>query len=119
MSAAQDITNAYQQGFDAKRSILLPDAEELVLLSYEQVDGEVELLSVPGGWSPKQSTDSPTSEVTILVTAREEIDLDLMNQVARFQIEDTVYRVVPGGITPPLAAPYLWQLRGEEIRDNA
>jgi hypothetical protein len=111
-----EITSAVAEGFDASRSILLP-AASLVLLDYEQVAGETTLYTVVDGWIAEQSPDSETSTVKVRITERAGLTSVIMNQVARFSISGTAYRVVPGGITPPFKEPRVWQLQGEELRN--
>lgn len=102
----------------AQSLVFSPEAT-LTLLSYEQDVGEISLLSMTDGWIAQKGTDQSTSSINLWITDRDAITLTLMNELARFTIEDTTYRVVPGGITPPSWEPKLWQVQGEEIRDNA
>jgi len=101
----------------AQSIVFRPDAT-LTLLSYEQSVGETSLLSLTDGWIAQRGTDNSTTSVSLWVTDRDEMTLALMNTVSRFTIEDTTYRVIQGGITPPSWEPKLWQIQGEEIRNQ-
>lgn len=95
----------------------------LELLSFEQVSGEVPLATLTDGWSTVQRRDGSTSGVQVQIAEQDGLTDEIMTPntggVARFTILDRTYRVVPGGITPPMGTPRVWQLEGEEIRDNA
>ena len=121
-TAAEEITDACRQAFDAKREVFLPDDITLKLLSYEQGAGEVELIEITDGWMVKQSKDRSTSMVTVqIVDGDNELDSIMRPPpdtvgVSRFSMDGKTYRVESGGIIPPLAAPRIWEITGEEIR---
>lgn len=110
--------------FNVKRQLFFGKTAQLKLVSYEQDAGETTLLTITDGWLPVNEKDAETSTVKVSITERTEITDVLMNQVARFTIAsvtglpDRTYRLTPGGITPPLEQPRIWQLQGEELRDQ-
>lgn len=121
MSAVLEITEAYAEGFDAEREVLL-GAASLLLSAYTMEGGTETKAEVASGWL------SDPSDKGLIVQIVESAPLvgggtltaEQIYSASRVVVDDKTYKIKAleeGGISPPLNAPRLWTIRcGAELR---
>jgi len=106
----------------------------LVLIGYTDANGPQVLLTLTSGWhggSPKHDATlrafviDDTSRFMLFIEDQPAVTEDIMlNQLRRFQITNPNlptrdFRVVDGGIMPPMAKDRRWRVIGSELRAGA